>query len=103
MLDIKNKKFGKLTVLEFAYINDYSHAVWKCKCECGRETLAQTRFLNDGSKVSCGCKRKLRGNKHPTWKGTGELSLRKYNSIKNNAETRNIFFNLSIDYLWNLA
>lgn len=101
-LDISGKKFGKLTVVEFSHTNIHGHNVWKCLCDCGRETTAQVRFLNNGKKVSCGCKRKQLGNNHPTWQGVGDFGLAQFNRIKNSAKTRKIQFSLTIEYLWNL-
>lgn len=105
MLDIKGKKFGKLTVLGFSHYKHYRNRkrpVWKCVCECGQETFGQTRFLLNGSKTSCGCQRKQKGKQHQTWKGCGELSLTKFNRIKEGAKARNIKFDLTIEFLWEL-
>jgi len=102
MLDIKGKKFGKLVVIEFDYINNGGHAVWRCKCDCGRETTGQTRFLRSGKKVSCGCQRRATGACHPTWQGVGELSKAQFSRLKISAKVRNIPFSVSIDFLWNL-
>ena len=106
MLDLKGKIFGKLKVMGFShfrYYNKQKRDVWNCQCNCGNTTTAQSRFLFNGSKVSCGCQRKLTGNKHSTWKGVGELGLKQFNRIRNNAKTRKIFFNISIEYLWSLV
>ena len=102
MLDIKNKKFGKLTVLEYLFKNKNGYSVWKCLCDCGQFTTAQTRFLNNGSKVSCGCQRKQIGPLHPAWRGCGELSAYQFNHIKSQSKIRKLNFNLSLKYLWNL-
>ena len=46
--------YGKLTVLEFAYTKN-SKAYWKCRCECGKETISSGNALRNGRIHSCGC------------------------------------------------
>lgn len=55
--DLTGKKFGKLTVVDFAYTKD-AKAYWNCKCECGGTIVAKGTFLKTGNIVSCGCVRK---------------------------------------------
>jgi hypothetical protein len=53
--DIKDKKFGRLTVLAYSHI--YNHeAMWECLCDCGNSAIVAYRNLRDGRIVSCGCK-----------------------------------------------
>lgn len=48
------RKFGKLTVIEYAgYKNHKPH--WKCRCECGNYKTASTYNLKHGHTRSCGC------------------------------------------------
>ena len=52
--DFVGKKFGMLTVLEYAGKPKGMHQ-WKCKCDCGNEAfIGQTRLQN-GKTKSCGC------------------------------------------------
>ena len=53
--DLIGKKFGKLIVLELGEKDKHRHTTYKCKCECGRETLARKYSLLDGSTKTCGC------------------------------------------------
>lgn len=52
---------GKLTVIGRApdYINKdgTKHIMWRCKCECGKESIVRGTALRDGSIKSCGCLR----------------------------------------------
>lgn len=52
--DLSNQKFGKLKVTDFAgkYKNRYS--LWRCKCECGNETIVLGNDLSRGHTKSCG-------------------------------------------------
>ena len=57
--DLRNKKFGKLTVLELdkdkKMINE--HLYWKCQCECGNIVSVASSDLINNKTTSCGCKR----------------------------------------------
>ena len=57
--DLTGRTFGKLTVLERAadYINrdGTKYIMWKCRCECGNETITRATSLKSGHTVSCGC------------------------------------------------
>lgn len=53
-LDLTGQRFGKLTVLEPAE-NIGRCTAWRCRCDCGQETVAPTKRLRDGHRTSCGC------------------------------------------------
>lgn len=57
--DLRNKKFGKLTVLEVDKDRKMAngHLYWKCLCECGNITSVVSSDLINGSTTSCGCKK----------------------------------------------
>jgi len=59
LIDLTGKRFGKLTVIERAadYISPKGKATtqWRCKCDCGNETVARTDLLRHGYTQSCGC------------------------------------------------
>lgn len=52
---VPGDKFNRLTVLSFSGRNRKSMLIWKCKCDCGNETLALGSHLITGRKKSCGC------------------------------------------------
>lgn len=52
--DLAGQTFGKLTTLEPAGKRGQD-TVWRCRCECGNETIVRTRDLRSGSIKSCGC------------------------------------------------
>lgn len=58
-VDLKNKRFGKLLVIEEceAYISPkgYKKSQWLCKCNCGNYTEVLGLLLTSGSIKSCGC------------------------------------------------
>lgn len=50
------KKFGKLTVVEFAgKLGSGLHRHWACKCECGNRVVVDGGKLRSGHTRSCGC------------------------------------------------
>ena len=58
-IDLTNKKFGKLTVIEpienCVSLKGINITRWKCKCECGNYTNVRTGNLISGHTKSCGC------------------------------------------------
>lgn len=54
-MDIEGKRFGKLTVLAFAGKSGCGHNLWKCSCDCGKETIVTVGHLRSGHTKSCGC------------------------------------------------
>lgn len=63
--DIKDKKFGRWTVLKFIGMGKHRNSLWLCKCDCdGKEKIVPKRNLNDGSSKSCGCLTKERLTTH---------------------------------------
>ncbi len=52
--EFAGKRFGKLTVVEYAGKEAGMHR-WKCRCDCGRETVVGQTLLQSGKTKSCGC------------------------------------------------
>lgn len=58
-IDLTGQRFGRLIVIE----KDKPHitsggkyiTTWKCKCDCGNVTTAQSAKLRNGHTTSCGC------------------------------------------------
>lgn len=72
--DLIGKKFGKLTVIEFAGINKDRRTLWKCECEDKNIVVVSANSLKMGNTKSCGCLRKGVNKKH------GLSHLKCYNS-----------------------
>lgn len=50
------KRFGRLTVIEFAGVSRTRKSMWICKCDCGAVTSPIPGYrLRGGSTQSCGC------------------------------------------------
>lgn len=56
--NIAGLRFGKLTVIAEAGLYMGRRVVWRCLCDCGRETVARGDCLRSGVTKSCGCLRK---------------------------------------------
>jgi len=65
-IDLTGQRFGRLTVIEFAYIKN-KKTYWRCKCDCGGEKITQYYSLKVGYTKSCGCLQKeKRDSGNPT-------------------------------------
>lgn len=54
--DLTGKRFGKLTALELLpERNNLKRCMYRCKCDCGNETIVAAISLNTGHTQSCGC------------------------------------------------
>lgn len=51
--DITGKRFGRLVAIERAGKTKNGESLWKCRCDCGRETQVSLCAL--GKTLSCGC------------------------------------------------
>nr|DAS77872.1 MAG TPA: HTH-type transcriptional regulator [Caudoviricetes sp.] len=53
--DLTGKVFGRLTVLERLYRIKDSCFYYRCRCDCGNETIVRGDCLHIGNTQSCGC------------------------------------------------
>ena len=63
LIDLTGKRFNNLYVIERASNTKGGSARWKCKCDCGNETIVSASNLKTGAVKSCGCLRKVPQNK----------------------------------------
>lgn len=54
-IDLKDKVFGRLTVLEESGRDQSKKILWRCKCVCGEERFIPSHYLTRRSVRSCGC------------------------------------------------
>lgn len=54
--DITNERFERLTAIESVELPKVG-VVWRCRCDCGNETLVPVNMLRSGNTKSCGCLR----------------------------------------------
>lgn len=86
--------YDKLTVIGFDPNNGRKLAI--CKCICGNTINRRPELLKTNITNNCGCNH--RGN----WKGIGEISQTFINRIIRNAKNRNLSFDISKEFLWEL-
>lgn len=55
IIDLKGRKFGKLTVIELAGTDKHKTSLWRCQCECGNTVVVRSANLRNGNTSSCGC------------------------------------------------
>ena len=53
-IDLTGKRFGRLTVLGYAGTGKQG-TYWKCRCDCGKDTVVLSHSLRSGRTKSCGC------------------------------------------------
>lgn len=58
--DITGERFGFLTAINYEKTNRHGKAVWRCRCDCGKEVFTVLGGLKSGNTKSCGCGNKGR-------------------------------------------
>lgn len=97
-------KYNQLTVLE--EVKCSNRLMFKVQCDCGRIDIKRKDWVISGRTTSCkNCSSKRTAAKYPppiNRTGCSGLSGTHYLSIKSGASKRNIHFDLSAEFLWNL-
>lgn len=70
--NIEGVKFGNLIALNFVSRNKHRGSLWRCMCDCGKETQVLISALSNGSIRSCGCSHsdkeiKYKGENNPNF------------------------------------
>lgn len=60
LLDLTNKRFGRLVVVRKTNKMSGNNRVWECLCDCGETTHVAASNLQQGWTTSCGCFHKER-------------------------------------------
>jgi hypothetical protein len=55
VMDLVGNRYGKLTVLRRGTNTKGGSARWVCLCDCGEETVVNSKHLRTGHTSSCGC------------------------------------------------
>jgi hypothetical protein len=102
MMDLTNKRFGKLVALEHTRLN--SRDAWRCICDCGEKVIVRWDHLVKENTKSCGCLHRRRGKDSPFFRGVGELPLDFYSKIRRSSVRygRKLDFKVTPKYLWEL-
>lgn len=89
LIDLTGQRFGRLIVVE-RYGTKGHEPTWRCKCDCGNETIVMGAELRKGNTTSCGCyarevARELVKNmagKNKTHGLTGSLIYKEWSEMK---------------------
>lgn len=54
-ISLIGNRYGKLLVVERVENNCFGHVCYRCKCDCGGETIVDATNLRNGNTNSCGC------------------------------------------------
>lgn len=88
--DYIGKRFGRLTVLEYAGTSQDLGKVgtanfWRCRCDCGNESVVSQTELQNGGTQSCGCLQKERAAEQlQLLDGTSPVLLERNKKIRSN-------------------
>lgn len=55
LISLVGNRYGKLLVIERVENNRFGHVCYRCKCDCGGETIVDVTNLRNGNTNSCGC------------------------------------------------
>lgn len=55
MKDLSGARYGRLTVLGYSHSDKHRNSLWRCVCDCGKETTVYRVGLVGGKTRSCGC------------------------------------------------
>lgn len=101
-VDVSGMKFEYIKVINrVTDIKGKTH-LWNCICDCGRTKMVRSNHLINGKVTSCGCKMNRNGSECKLWDGYGEISGSYFSKIRSGALSREISFNITIEYIWNL-
>jgi len=95
--DMTGKKFGSLIVEEYDSKSKGKLASWICKCVCENTCSALGTDLRRGKIKTCGCRKGIKSRRN--FQGYGKISKSKWRVLVQNAEQRNIPFDISIEQI----
>ena len=96
--DLIGNTFGKWIVTSYEGVNSNRCHTWKCKCECGKEMIHESRYLNNikSNKLIGGC----RDCKAKRMERVSESRMWEYCKIS--ARNRTKEFNVTREYLFDI-
>ena len=97
-----NKQIGGIEILRSLEKKNGRHLV-ECLClSCKKVFSAQFHNVYRGNYKSCGCLQFTENSRNPRWKGHGEISASFLYALKLGAKRRNLSFQITNEYLWDL-
>lgn len=74
------------------------HKLYECCCDCGNIWFVREENI----KTTQNCAKCCIGNKHPSWKGYGEISANFWHRLLSHAKLRRIQVEITIQEAWDL-
>ncbi len=99
--DLTGQTFNHFKVLSKIGTDHFGHVKWECECDCGRIVQRTTRVLKSGYAKHCGCHKYLYCHKNKAEKYE-EIPIRRWKNCIREAESRNLNFDISIEFVWQL-
>lgn len=75
--NLVGQRFDRLTVMSFEGANKSRQSMWRCACDCGKESISVGVHLKNGRIKSCGCLQKERTSQAHTKHGQYQNRLYK--------------------------
>lgn len=100
-------KYKHWIIVDGPVINDRRQIMWQVKCDCGLSEPVWKSAWEITTPTKCQqcskCGHKIQGDNLAIKNGKiGDMTLGRLNRLKRSAKSRNLEFNLTIEYLWNL-
>lgn len=93
------EKVGNLSIIEKPIDDNYV----KCLCDCNEYVYIEYAKIKSGKITHCGCiNSKNRGKNNQFYNGYEEISQTYWKRVQNNAFSRNLEFDITIEYIWDL-
>ncbi len=91
LIDLTGKRFGRLIVINREK-NIGNHSAWRCKCDCGSETIVRGDHLRHGKTRSCRClenEKRNNGEIHLIHGGTNTRLYSIWSGMRKRCENQN--------------
>lgn len=96
-LELRGQQFNRLLVLEEVGRDRENNVLWKCRCNCGNETIVPASRLRNGHTGSCGCLKRQRIIESRLLP-KGEAAFNEfYRNYRGNARRKGLVFDISED------
>ena len=76
--------------------------IYNIQCFCGRTFKCNAGRIFQGRTSSCGCIRRRNNSDNPLWRGYEEIPKKYLSHLMYGARRRNLEFNVTPEYLWDL-
>jgi len=100
--NLVGERFGMLLVKNYHALDKYKNKLWLCNCDCGKSATYTTAALRQGKATSCKCNQYKKGSDVYNYTGYKDISGSKWYSIKQNAKTRKLDFEILKEDVWEI-